>query len=244
MFVKKILLLIAALAVMISFSAYSHAKENPPTVSAEKIELAKQKVEEGDRLCKERKFDEAIKLFTEAIELNPNDADAYNDRGAVLYDVKNNYAAALGDYNKAIALNPELIWAYYNRAMLYNNQENYDAALIDFDKAIELKPDFAKAHFYRATIFHRAEKYSEALAGYDKAVEFAPNFAEAYFQRGMIHFAEKNYNLAIAEYTKAIEVAPRFRAAYFQRGRSYEKLGDLENANADFEREQQLRQAS
>ena len=49
----------------------------------------------------------AIADYNKAIELNPNFADAYNNRGLAKYDLKD-YKGAIADYNKAIELNPNL----------------------------------------------------------------------------------------------------------------------------------------
>ena len=52
--------------------------------------------------------------YTKAIELNPNNAEVYYNRGGV-YRGKGDYDCALADYTKAIELNP-------NDAEIYNNR--------------------------------------------------------------------------------------------------------------------------
>jgi Flp pilus assembly protein TadD len=39
--------------------------------------------------------------YNQAIQINPNDAEAYNNRGVIYYNLKD-YAKALADYNQAI----------------------------------------------------------------------------------------------------------------------------------------------
>ena len=56
--------------------------------------------------------------FSDAIELNPNDAEAYNNRG-VAYSNKGDYDRAIADYTKAIELNPDYVEAYSNRGGAY-----------------------------------------------------------------------------------------------------------------------------
>jgi tetratricopeptide (TPR) repeat protein len=55
-----------------------------------------------------------IVIFTEPIRLDPNFAEAYNNRGVACY-AKGKYDRAVADYNQAIALNPHYVLAYYNR---------------------------------------------------------------------------------------------------------------------------------
>ena len=60
-------------------------------------------------------FADALTSFSRAIELNPNYAIAYNNRG-LIKKKSNDLEGALADYNKAIELDPELASAYKNRA--------------------------------------------------------------------------------------------------------------------------------
>ncbi len=55
---------------------------------------------------------------TQAIQQNPNDADAYMNRG-VAYCVKGNYNAGFTDLNKAVELNPNDVNVYLHRGTAY-----------------------------------------------------------------------------------------------------------------------------
>ncbi len=57
----------------------------------------------------------AIDDYNKAIELNPNYAIAYYNRGGAKYDLKD-YAGAIEDYNKAIELDQKCKHFYYFRA--------------------------------------------------------------------------------------------------------------------------------
>ena len=54
--------------------------------------------------------------LTRVVELNPTDADAYNDRG-YLYRVIGEYSLAIDDLTKAVELNPNHSLAYSNRGI-------------------------------------------------------------------------------------------------------------------------------
>ena len=62
----------------------------------------------------------AIKEFDESIRLDPEAADAYNNRGAV-YAELNQFQKAIHDYDEAIRIEPDLSDAYYNRAIAYGD---------------------------------------------------------------------------------------------------------------------------
>jgi tetratricopeptide (TPR) repeat protein len=50
-------------------------------------------------------LDQAIANFSKAIELNPQDATPYTNRGSVWFD-KGEYDKAIDDYNKCLKLDP------------------------------------------------------------------------------------------------------------------------------------------
>lgn len=92
---------------------------------------------------------EAIEAYTKAIELNPDMAKAYLQRGNA-YLAVGNYEQAIKDLSKAIELKinykPDYAVAYVYRGSAYENSDNYKQAIKDYSKAIELTPD--KADFY------------------------------------------------------------------------------------------------
>ena len=58
----------------------------------------------------------AIRDFDKAIQLKPDHADAYFNRGNAKLDLEQ-YTAAINDYDKAIQLKPDLAEAYINRGV-------------------------------------------------------------------------------------------------------------------------------
>ncbi|MDR2087046.1 MAG: tetratricopeptide repeat protein [Dysgonamonadaceae bacterium] len=59
------------------------------------------------------------------------------------------YNLILMDYETVITLNPEFVYAYFNRGNIRFAQKDYRSAIADYDKALERNPDFAEAYFNR-----------------------------------------------------------------------------------------------
>jgi len=59
------------------------------------------------------------------------------------------YEEILREYEAIIRLNPNFMYAYYNRAEIFSLEKDYRAAIADYTKAIELEPQFAEAYFNR-----------------------------------------------------------------------------------------------
>jgi len=80
---------------------------------------------------------EAINAYNEAIRLNPDNAEAYNNRGTVKRSL-GQHEAALADYDKAIELNPDDATAYNNRGVTKKNLGRLNEAREDYQKALTL----------------------------------------------------------------------------------------------------------
>ena len=62
----------------------------------------------------EGKYEEAIVYYNKAIELDPNNSAAYNNRGFAK-DCLHKYEDSIKDFNKVIELTPNYTNAYYDR---------------------------------------------------------------------------------------------------------------------------------
>ena len=75
-----------------------------------------------------KQYFEAIKDHDKAIELDPNYAMAYNNRGVAKADLKQ-YFEAIKDHDKAIELDPNYAMAYNNRGVAKEGLKQYEAAI-------------------------------------------------------------------------------------------------------------------
>lgn len=102
----------------------------------------------GCLLSEGGKAEKALSAYDKAIQLQPNYAEVYNNRG----NVKNRLGHpddALADYDTAIRLSPHFAEAYYNRAVRKVLCEKFDAAIVDFTEAIRLNSDYTEASAHR-----------------------------------------------------------------------------------------------
>ncbi len=68
-------------------------------------------------------------------------------------NLEHTYAAVLEDYTRALTLDPEFSYAYYNRGFVNSQIGNYAEAVLDFTKAISTKVNFAEAIYNRGLIY-------------------------------------------------------------------------------------------
>jgi len=117
-----------------------------------------------------------IQEFNKAIPIDPDDSDAYNNRGNAYYDL-GQWRRAIEDYDKAIHLDPDDAMAYYNRGVAYYNLGQWHRAMEDYDKAIQLDPGYALAYYSRGNAYHDLGQYQLAIEDFDKAIQLDPGNA-------------------------------------------------------------------
>ena len=83
------------------------------------------------------KYDKALEQYDKSIELNPDSAVAYNNRGHAKA-VLGQHVEAIKDYDKAIRLNPDYALAYLNRGLAYLAVNQPEEARRDFETARDL----------------------------------------------------------------------------------------------------------
>ncbi len=108
-------------------------------------------------------FDQAIFEYTKAIDINPNLAKAYNNRG-VAYAQEGSLSRAIADFTMAIADNLRDAEAYNNRGHAYAEQGNLSQAIFDYTKAIEINTSYVKAYNNRETAYYKLKEYDKAWA--------------------------------------------------------------------------------
>jgi predicted O-linked N-acetylglucosamine transferase (SPINDLY family)/ADP-heptose:LPS heptosyltransferase len=178
---------------------------------------------------------EAVDLIGRAIDVNPNVATPYSNRGNALKDLMR-LDEALASYDHAIALKPDFAEAYSNRGLALRCLNRLDEALASYDKAIALKPSYAEAHSNRGNALRELNRPDEALANYDEAIALKPDFASAHFSRGNVLRDLKRLDEALASYDRAVALKPDYAEAYSNRGVALHDLKRLEEALASHDR--------
>ena len=88
----------------------------------------------------QKKFQEAIADYSEALKVKAKDPNIFERRAYAEMQLKN-YDRALHDYSEAIKLSPEETKYYQVRAFIYQTKGDFKAALADVDKVLKLDPN-------------------------------------------------------------------------------------------------------
>jgi len=110
----------------------------------------------GLALADAKNFEEAVRAYKRAIEINPNYGLAYNNLGSALESL-DDLDAAFDAYQKAAELNPKHSEAQHNLGAIYNQRGQIDKAKQCYMAAINSNSSFTYAHHSLSTL----KKYTE-----------------------------------------------------------------------------------
>ncbi len=181
------------------------------------------------------KVKEAIEDLSKALLIEENFALAFDARGRA-YDDIGDLDQAIADYTNAIAANPMLVVAYFNRGYVYASGKGwYQRAIFDYNRAIELDSTYAKAFNNRGVAYNNIGMYDQAICDYTQAIDIDNKYAKAYNNRGATFNKLGMYDDAIADYDEAIKIKPRYAEAYNNRGVAYKHKAQYDQAISDFD---------
>ncbi len=173
---------------------------------------------------------EQMKLFSKAIELEPDNFDAYFYRGVARNNL-GDFKGAILDYTRIIIFEPSAD-VYFNRGNSKYSLIDYNSAKEDYTKALELNPDFLEARYSLAVTKNDLEDYKGAIADLELisnnniTIPIIMQLARAYSEL-------KDYNKASEIYNVAVKVIPN-EETFYQRGKFYMSINYYKQANKDF----------
>jgi tetratricopeptide (TPR) repeat protein len=181
------------------------------------------------------KFEEAEKEFKKALEVDQFYASAKENLTlikdvlekrvenevaihlfkGITYDSKGMLDESIGEYEKAVALNPNYAMAHNNLGVAYYYKGMLDEAIAEYEKAIAINPNHANAHSNLGLAYAKGKRmFDEAIAECKKAIAINPNHANAHSNLGLAYVGKKMLDEGIAEYRKAIAIDPNLAVAY------------------------------
>lgn len=96
-----------------------------------------------------------------------------NQQSLTFKDTKRAYEHEMivRDYDMVIRLNPDFVYAYFNRGNLRCSQKDFRAAIQDYNEAINREPEFAEAYFNRGLARLSLGDTNRGIADLSKAGE-------------------------------------------------------------------------
>jgi tetratricopeptide (TPR) repeat protein len=147
------------------------------------------------------------------------------------------YAEARAEYEKVLALKPELANTLHELiARCYSQEGNYSKSLEHLQHLLDAEPANTNLRVLMAQEALRGnmlDKGMELLKGIDESTITNP---EIFYNIGVIFVNNQKAEEAIGYFTKAVTADPKYVDGYFQRGLAYLQLQKMAECKADFKK--------
>jgi tetratricopeptide (TPR) repeat protein len=191
---------------------------------------------------------EARRQFEQAIELDPDYAQAYAGLAETILVTATNHvsidpldaAEMAGDaIQKALELDENLAEAHAVKGLLHltewkvsHDDETVSAAAESFARAKELNPNLANAYVWSATLYEYNGNIDEAIDTLTTAMEIDPLGRIPYLNLPGFYSMRGENDKAIQLLLKAIDIFPDWPSPYIYMARQLKGLGRLDEAVA------------
>lgn len=125
-----------------------------------------------------RQYDKAITDLQAAIQLDPGDADAWNNYGLYLSEA-GKIKESLEALTKSIALKPTFDKAYYNRGNTYAKAGDFRSALKEYGLALNINPVYTDALNNSGNCYVMLQRPDSALSFFERSVQADPGNVKA-----------------------------------------------------------------
>lgn len=189
---------------------------------------AKQYLKVGDDFYKNQMFDDAIKQYSAAIDLEPDNEKAYIARATVHEKLKD-YKSALADYEKLCIFNDKEEEYFYKSALMSYKLEDYAQCIVTLNKALKISRSYGSALELKFNALYALGHYNDALEIAKEALRYKENDIN-FYNYGRVNEVTGMTDEAIDAYNKAIRKNSNFLEAYVALADLKRKKSDLTGA--------------
>ena len=158
--------------------------------SSENVELsANEWAQKAYKAYQEEKYEDAVKFYDKAIDIDKEYTKAFNNRGLAKLKLKD-YEGAEDDFITVLVLDPSNVTVRINLGNLEIRRNDPEQAIFYLSKAIEINPNLPKVFNNRGLAYQDKGEPEKAIDDFEKALSLDPEHASAY----------DNYALFLASY--------------------------------------------
>jgi len=186
--------------------------------------------------------------YNHAINLDPDNAISFYNRGVEFAKYRNDNDRAIADYSKAIELDSVFYDGWLARSVQFQAMKDYTRADTDIKRAIALNPNDYRAYFLRGEDrMTRLKNYGGAITDFDCAIADyegtsgkTGEIQDIYFWRANCHSLRNEDDLAVQDWNAVISYDPADYQAYFNLGQAQERRKASHDAIVAFRKFLQL----
>ncbi|MEM1183626.1 MAG: tetratricopeptide repeat protein [Planctomycetota bacterium] len=161
------------------------------------------------------------------------------ESGEALLD-SGDQAAALAEFERAIAVNPELSTAYLGAGDVYRRTGNYQAAEERYRAAAELQPDSFRAQYSHGLSLQLLQRATDAIRAYLRALAIEPGDFAANLNLAIAYLSMNEPGQARPFAERAVDARPDDGPARINLAATYSRLGRHEEAVVEYQQAAEL----
>jgi Tfp pilus assembly protein PilF len=181
--------------------------ESVEQIQAPKLVPGRKESGKAGQLFQQGKYEEAAKLYEDAIAKNPEDPTYYYNLGTT-YMWMNKPDQAIETFKKMIELKPDSFGAFKNLGQLYAEKKNYEEARNYYSKAAEISSEDPEVFYSLGICYWNMQDYTNALEAFKKAIKSKEDYADAHYQLGLTYLNQNKLDEALPAFEKFVQLAP------------------------------------
>ena len=156
---------------------------------------------------RQKKFNDALMFYNEALELDPNHLPSLFNKAVVL-QMTGHLDDALECYDSSLEINPNDAETWGNRGIALRSLGRTDEAIESYEKGLEINPGDAALWSNKGVALRSIGRVKEAIECYDRAIAINPRDAGVWSNKGVVLGSMGLLKEAIECYEKALAIDP------------------------------------
>lgn len=182
-----------------------------------------------------KRFEEVLLACNRAIEIDPNVAVVWSNKGIALDNLKH-YKDAILAHDRALAIDRNSWDAWNGKGVALAHLKSYEDAIEAYDRALAINPSPEEVWYNKGNAFSYLNRHEDAIKAYDEALGRDPTFSVAWCNKAVALLNLKRYEEAIEACDMALAVDQNDVITWNWKGNALRDLKRLEEAIQTYDR--------
>jgi len=171
------------------------------------------------RAYTQRNLDEAIKLYSRALQRDNKNPLAWQGYG-LTQGSRLQHQDALTSFERALQLDPTLIASWNGKGTALSRLRRHQEALVSFERAIELDPNNAASWNGKGATLNALGRPAQALDAFEMALRLDPRLVQAWNNKGLVLNEMGRYSAAQKAFEESLDLDRNNAHALFGKGQA------------------------
>ncbi len=187
----------------------------------------------GNTLAGKGEFDDALREYNIAAQMDPNYAYAHFGLGNIQAE-RGNLNGAIQEYNTVLSLKPNFTKARINLGNILFRHGDHASAEQQFRMVLKTETDNPDAHFNLGNTLAAEGKVEEAIREYSQTLQLDSGYAYAHYSLANLLAGKGDLNGAIQEYNRTLQIDSENVEAHYNLGNVFSSQDKVDAAIQEY----------